>query len=167
MPPPEQILERWELADQIIGSTVLSAEPYQGRRDELLPPPRLSVVDMNVLIDELDTKWPRVPLNILSRLRIVDVAGCWAGEGFYRDKDGYTFMYDPETKRTNMLLHRFMYRSWHDEIDPWLEIDHLCCNAWCCWPRHLEQVTSEENKRRRRVDQYKPKNQGRLWTPTQ
>ncbi len=163
---PEQLPEGWELQVQIAGYTVLSSEPYQGRRDELLVEPIQSLRDIETAVTEHLNGAPRIPLKMLCRLRLANDAGCWEGQGFYRNNEGYTFVYDSLTKRTNMLLHRYMFRQWHGDIDPWLEIDHLCCNAWCCWPAHLEQVTSEENKRRRNIDQNKPRNQGRLWSPT-
>lgn len=32
-----------------------------------------------------------------------------------------------------------------------VEVDHLCFNPSCCNPDHLEAVTPQENKRRRRA----------------
>lgn len=44
--------------------------------------------------------------------------------------------------------HRVAYALTHGGIDPELVIDHLCSRRRCIEPRHLEQVTQEENVRR-------------------
>lgn len=44
--------------------------------------------------------------------------------------------------------HRVFYHLFKGELEKGMTIDHLCRNRRCVNPDHLEQVTSEENKRR-------------------
>lgn len=44
---------------------------------------------------------------------------------------------------------RMLFIYFDGDIDPALEVDHLCFNVLCVNPAHLELVTRAENKRRR------------------
>jgi hypothetical protein len=50
----------------------------------------------------------------------------------------------------NMLYHRIYYENHIGPIPEGLVLDHLCKNAACCNPDHLEPVTQAENMRRTR-----------------
>lgn len=45
-------------------------------------------------------------------------------------------------------IHRAVYERLIGEIPAALELDHLCCNTFCCNPDHLEAVTRAVNMRR-------------------
>lgn len=51
-----------------------------------------------------------------------------------------------------VLAHRWVYAQLVGQIDPDLELDHLCRNTLCVNPYHLEMVTRQENIRRSAVD---------------
>ena len=52
----------------------------------------------------------------------------------------------------NFLAHHLFWTLYHcEKVDPKMEIDHLCNNAWCVNPEHMEEVTREENIARRTV----------------
>lgn len=73
----------------------------------------------------------------------VAINGCWEWNG-YIDSCGYgRFGYMGSSR----LAHRFML-SIFEQLDNMLEIDHLCRNRKCVNPKHLEQVSGEENYRR-------------------
>jgi hypothetical protein len=50
-----------------------------------------------------------------------------------------------------VAAHRFAYRAFVGPIPDGLDIDHICVNAACVRPAHLEPVTRAENQRRRAV----------------
>lgn len=51
------------------------------------------------------------------------------------------------------MAHRLAYELAVGPIPPGLELDHLCRTQRCVNPAHLEPVTPEENRRRRREAQ--------------
>lgn len=84
--------------------------------------------------------------RILRRIEIDTETGCWNWPGAKRGLYGYGNIYEDGKV---MATHRVMYR---DMVGPLLdghEIDHLCNNTGCCNPDHLEQVTREENMKRK------------------
>jgi hypothetical protein len=73
--------------------------------------------------------------------RTVDDAPCWNWRGA-RNKKGYgRFGYQGRTA----YPHRLMYIWTYGVIPDGLEIDHLCRNASCVNPAHLEAVTGQVN----------------------
>lgn len=48
--------------------------------------------------------------------------------------------------------HRVVYRHFVGEIPAGMTLDHLCTNAACCNPAHLEPVTRSENTKRQWAD---------------
>lgn len=81
--------------------------------------------------------------RIMARVT-VDEGGCWNyptlnanGYGIARAAGG------------SKLVHRVIYEARVGELIPGMQIDHLCFNKACCNPDHLEQVTPQENLRRR------------------
>lgn len=70
-----------------------------------------------------------------------DSNGCWIWPKSI-NKDGYG-------KASNGCpAHREVWKALIGEIDPGMELDHLCEVLACVNPAHLEEVTSEENRRR-------------------
>lgn len=53
-------------------------------------------------------------------------------------------------RKKGLLSHRVAYELAHGPIPDGYEIDHLCFNASCVNPAHLEAVTKQENMRRTR-----------------
>lgn len=53
------------------------------------------------------------------------------------------------------LAHRVSYSLWVGDLVPGLEIDHVCYNARCVNPEHLEQVPAFVNRRRQRPKFYR------------
>jgi HNH endonuclease len=72
---------------------------------------------------------------------VEQTAGCWLWVG-YTKRDGYG-------QYLGRPAHRVAYELVVGPIPPGLQIDHLCNNAPCVRPEHLEAVTPQENNRRR------------------
>ena len=73
--------------------------------------------------------------------------GCWTWRGALTGK-GYGVIGRTPTDPGSRLVHRITYEDLHGRIPDDLEIDHLCRNALCCNPIHLEVTTSGENTKR-------------------
>ena len=65
----------------------------------------------------------------------------------WRDKDGYTFIYDSRVRR-QVRSHRLAWQEQVGPIPPGMTVDHLCKNPPCVNVQHMEIVTAEENARR-------------------
>jgi len=77
--------------------------------------------------------------RFLSKISISD--SCWEWTDC-KDKDGYGRI---RINRKEVRAHRFAYEYYYGDLDPILQIDHLCRNPRCVNPIHLEQVTCKEN----------------------
>lgn len=74
---------------------------------------------------------------------VVDAqTGCWNWTAA-RDKLGYGYFGISRSK--NVMAHRWSYEHHVGPIPEGLVIDHLCRNASCVNPAHLEPVTQREN----------------------
>ncbi|WP_374152890.1 HNH endonuclease signature motif containing protein [Pseudarthrobacter sp. WHRI 8279] len=71
--------------------------------------------------------------------------GCWNWTAA-KDRDNYPRFW---RHGTNMKAHRWIYESLMGPIPKGLELDHVCVNAKCVAPNHLEPVTKAENQRRK------------------
>jgi hypothetical protein len=87
-----------------------------------------------------------LPDSIARRITVDPVSGCWIVGG-YRDKDGYARIGDRGA-------HRVVYELLEGPIPGGLTLDHVvalgCISRACCWPAHLEPVTSRTNTLRGR-----------------
>lgn len=79
-------------------------------------------------------------------LNKVDFAdnGCWEWTAALNAKGYGYFSFQSKCR----LAHRVSYYLIKGDLDPSLELDHLCRNAKCVNPWHLEQVTRKENQHR-------------------
>ena len=78
--------------------------------------------------------------RFLNKIKIDD-NGCWEWK-YAKCSGGYGFI---RINNKNILTHRYIYEYYHGMICPDLTIDHLCRNRACVNPKHLEQVSMQEN----------------------
>lgn len=90
----------------------------------------------------------QLPLRLRNQIKVV--GNCWVWQGCLLvcgNRQGYgraTF------KRRSWLTHRLVYSLLVGDIPPPLTLDHLiesgvCTDTRCCFPPHLEVVTSKVN----------------------
>lgn len=72
--------------------------------------------------------------------------GCWVWQGCL-SKTGYG-MTTPQRYR---MAHRMSYAVHKGELDPRMQIDHLCSRPSCVNPDHLDQVPQQVDGVRRRI----------------
>lgn len=96
------------------------------------------------------------PVPMLSRLwpKVRKADGCWEWLAT-RTSNGYGQFWAGRYSATGQPLldsaHRVVYEALVGPIPAGLELDHLCRNAGCVNPAHLEPVTHAENVRRREL----------------
>lgn len=91
--------------------------------------------------------WARLTRNIAEPSNDQD---CWTWSAA-RDRWGYgrVSFRIPGVGVRKKMAHRLAYEQVHGPIPRGYQIDHLCCNASCINPDHLEAVTPSVNARRR------------------
>jgi hypothetical protein len=79
-----------------------------------------------------------------------DPNGCWIWTASFNTYGYGQLMIGSRTdgSRTLATTHRLAYQLTKGDIDPSLEIDHLCRNRKCCNPDHLEAVPHSVNVNR-------------------
>lgn len=78
---------------------------------------------------------------------------CWNWYGRTND-GGYGIAY---IKGYSRLMHRYVWERFIGTIPDKLELDHLCRTLRCCNPAHLEPVTGEVNRARKKHPVYRVK----------
>lgn len=73
--------------------------------------------------------------------------GCWNWVAA-KDKDNYPRFWQ-STK--NRQAHRWIYETLVGPIPAGFDLDHVCVNATCVAPNHLEPVTKKENQDRKKL----------------
>lgn len=97
---------------------------------------------MNALVQFGDS---RLLDRFWSKVAPCPMSGCWLWAGA-RSSGGYgNFCI---SAHEYVPAHRHLYLSTVGDIEPGLELDHLCRIRSCVNPAHLEPVTHEENVRR-------------------
>lgn len=87
----------------------------------------------------------RIPQRIWAKVYPSYDTGCWLWCGASTSVGyGHTYL-----DGKHVYVHRYLYETLVDDVEPGLELDHLCCEPSCCNPKHLEPVTNEENVARR------------------
>jgi hypothetical protein len=71
--------------------------------------------------------------------------GCWLWESAVNQNGYGRFWHKNKTKKA----HRVSYEIYVGPIPDGLQIDHLCRQASCVNPHHLDVVTQKENQRRK------------------
>jgi len=98
-----------------------------------------------------------------SRCDIDMETGCWIWKG-EKDKSGYGLVTLKALGGKSKKVHRVMHALHIGKIPDGYEVDHVyakgCRSRSCCFPKHLEAVTPEENKRRYHKSKYPDQKEG-------
>ena len=78
--------------------------------------------------------------RFLSKIEKTD--SCWIWKGTVNPDSGYGRF---QVSGKSLYAHRYSYELFNEEIAEKMVIDHLCRNAACVNPSHLEAVTNREN----------------------
>jgi hypothetical protein len=107
-------------------------------------------------VQETSAAWRFAPSRIIAdrfaRNVVIDrESGCWVWTGAKDHGSNNTVLYGifgNSKSPSPRLAHRAAYVFAIGPIPRGLTIDHLCFNALCVNPQHLEAVTLKENQRR-------------------
>jgi hypothetical protein len=91
---------------------------------------------------------PRVPRRVWDKLQPCPMSGCWTWTGCTMPAGHGQLTIVVERAKRRVLAHRFVWGLARGPVADGLELDHLCRNAACCNPAHLEAVTHRVNVRR-------------------
>ena len=87
-----------------------------------------------------------LPTRIAQKIKVDPVTGCWLWQGA-RTGSGYG---TAKWERKMQSVHRIVYTLLVTPIPNGMEIDHVkargCKYRHCCWPAHLEVVTTRVNQ---------------------
>lgn len=78
----------------------------------------------------------------MTRVVIDSATGCWFWQGRL-DKQGYGQVFHLNGR--SPMVHKVMYELYNGPVPDGLELDHLCQNPSCIYPKHLEPVTHSVN----------------------
>jgi hypothetical protein len=100
-----------------------------------------SILSMSLVeaqqVHDVASAGPRAPIAVRVLRRLAEQGDCWIWTGSLNHK-GYGQI-------DSGLVHRSAYGLWVGEIDPGLQVDHLCRVRACARPTHLEAVTPRVN----------------------
>ena len=85
-----------------------------------------------------------LPPRMAAKIRIAPDTGCWLWTGCLNSKGYGCWSQNGKVK----LTHRVAYELLVGPIPEGMVNDHLCRERRCCFPGHLEPVTSRVNTRR-------------------
>lgn len=85
--------------------------------------------------------------HIQETVKATDNNLCWFWEKS-KNKKGYG---QTKYQGKSWLVHRLAYYFFFGNLNSFLEIDHLCNNTSCWNPRHLEEVSLQENALRKKM----------------
>lgn len=74
-------------------------------------------------------------VDIDPKTRCWNWTGSMTGSGYGRAQGTY-----------GCNAHRLAYLAYKGEIEPGMQVDHICCNKACCNPEHLRVVTRSANQ---------------------
>lgn len=108
------------------------------RRMEFGTHRKLTTKDI-IALSEATKKRKRIPLEerLWGKVELHDDCWIWTGA---KTKSGYGNIGTSYKPHSNLCAHRAGYELLLEEVDPSLDLDHLCRNAACCNPFHLEPV---------------------------
>ena len=86
---------------------------------------------------------PQLPARFWAKVQPDPDSGCWVWTAAVANRYGQVSIGGKRHRP-----HRLTYETLVGPIPEGLTIDHLCRNKLCVNPRHLEPVTTGENKRR-------------------
>ena len=142
----------------------LDPTPIEGANGRLIPGPEFSHQEFDTLHElayqqdtaEMLKLFDLPSVRSLGRISINSTTGCWELPVYEDPKQiaRYGKMNVPGISNQAASAHRTMFGVLYgvDAInDPTIFLDHLCGNKKCCYPRHLEPVSSAQNSRRGRL----------------
>ena len=141
----------------------LDPHPYRTRQGRLIPGYEHSLEEFERLLKLADAAQdteqdilPIMPLPTtkqLARVALNAITGCWELPVYDDPKPRARYGSLSVNGIPGSMAHRTMYQVLHgtDSVTERDNVDHLCENKACCYPRHLEVVSSRENTRRGRV----------------
>jgi hypothetical protein len=137
--------------------------PVEGANGRLIPGPEFSQQEFDILYELAHQQATAETLDLFilpsirsrGRISINDTTGCWELPVYEDPKQiaRYGKMNVPGVSNQAASAHRTMYGvlfGTNEINDPSIFLDHLCENKPCCYPRHLEPVSSAQNSRRAR-----------------
>jgi hypothetical protein len=89
-----------------------------------------------------------LPERIASRINVNPLSGCWEWQGYVHPNGRGTLHWGGRTDWTRRVVYLLLVGP----IPAGRELDHVhargCRSKACCWPAHLEPVSTSENHRR-------------------
>lgn len=88
---------------------------------------------------------------LIDNVTVDERSGCWIWQGALRDQSGDDPYGQMAYKGRPIQVHRVAYDLFNGGLEDTLVIDHICHTTLCCNPKHLRQVTQEENMKHRKT----------------
>ena len=94
-----------------------------------------------------EQKRARLPIEVRLWDKVEIVNECWVWKGATTEY-GYGKIGSGCRSHPTLAAHRVAYEVLIEELDPVVDLDHVCRNPRCVNPFHVEPVTHQENIRR-------------------